>query len=72
MTAPPDPTAAILSQILVKQGEMGIQLAVIAEQLKPVTDHEQRIRSLERFRWVLVGACGGMTGLTGYLIGHVR
>jgi hypothetical protein len=63
-----DPTA----QILLKLGEMGIQLAVITEQLKPVTDHETRIRSLERFRWMLVGACGGVSGLTGYLLGHVR
>jgi hypothetical protein len=43
----------MLSQILLKQGEMGIQLAVISEQLKAVPDHENRIRSLERWKYAL-------------------
>ena len=78
MTSPTDPTA-MLSQILLKQGEMGIQLAVISEQLKPVADHETRIRQLEQFRWRLAGvaaACGVGAGAIstfgGYLIAHVR
>ena len=52
MTSPPDPNA-MLSQILIKQGEMGVQLAVISEQLKAVPDHEARIRSLEKWRYGL-------------------
>lgn len=51
-----DPTA-MLSQILVEQGRQGIQLAVISEQLKTVvsgaSDHEGRIRSLEKWRYGL-------------------
>jgi len=46
---PADPTASIL----LKLGEMSTQLAVISEQLKAVPDHEQRIRSLERWRYAL-------------------
>lgn len=49
---PADPTA-MLSQILLKQGEMGTQLAVISEQLKAVPDHESRIRKLEQWRYGL-------------------
>jgi hypothetical protein len=32
---------------------MGAQLAVIAEQLKDIPDHEARLRVLERARWPL-------------------
>lgn len=44
-------SAAMLSQILLKQGEMGTQLAVISEQLRQLPDHEQRIRGLERWKY---------------------
>jgi len=43
-------TDGLLAQILLKQGEMSTQLAVIAETLKIIPDHENRIRKLER--WV--------------------
>lgn len=55
MTAP-QPSAATSDQILIKLGEMGIQLAVISEQLKDIPDHETRLRALERFRFTLMGA----------------
>lgn len=58
MTAPLPPSAgegAILSQILLKQAEMGIQLAVISEQLRDLPDHEERIRSLETARAKVFG-----------------
>lgn len=44
MTAP-QPSSS--DQILIKLGEMGIQLAHIEEQLKPVADHEIRLRVIE-------------------------
>lgn len=43
----PDDSSMPSSQILLKLGEMGMQLAVISEQLKAVPDHEQRLRTLE-------------------------
>jgi len=48
-----DGSYALLGQILAKQGEMGIQLAVIQKTLESIPDHEQRIRALERWRWGL-------------------
>jgi hypothetical protein len=51
MTLPPDD--GVPAQILIKLGEMGAQLAVIAEQLKDIPDHEARLRVLERARWPL-------------------
>jgi hypothetical protein len=53
MPAGEDGTHVLLGQILAKQGEMGIQLAVVIEQLKSIPDHESRIRALERWRWGL-------------------
>jgi hypothetical protein len=50
---PDETSAALLAQILSKQAEMGIQLAVIGEQLKSVPDHEVRLRALERWRYAL-------------------
>lgn len=47
------PDSAVPAQILLKLGEMSVQLAVIAEQLKAVPDHEARIRSLERWKYGL-------------------
>ena len=38
--------AAQVSQVLVKQGEMGATLARIDERMKAVPDHELRIREL--------------------------
>ena len=38
---------------LPSRGSRVVQLAVIIEQLKDIPDHEQRIRSLERWRWGL-------------------
>jgi hypothetical protein len=40
-------TDGLLGQILLEQGRQGTQLAVISEQLKAVSDHESRLRSLE-------------------------
>lgn len=38
---------ALVSQVLVEQGKLGAQLAVMDEKLKAVPDHESRIRSIE-------------------------
>lgn len=71
--SPTDPTA-VLSQILLKQGEMGAQLAVIGKQLEDLPDHEVRIRALEVFRWKTTGiaiAAGALSGVAGSLLSHV-
>lgn len=65
----------MLAQILVKQGEMGEKLAVISEQLSHLPDHEQRIRSLETFRWKLTGAMilmSFISGAVGAALTHVK
>lgn len=56
-------TDGMLAQILVEQGKQGVQLAVIAEQLKVMPDHESRLRALERFRFTIVGAAVGISAL---------
>lgn len=53
MTTPPAPASDNSAQILIKLGEMAAQLAVMGEQLKSITDHEQRIRALERWKYSL-------------------
>jgi hypothetical protein len=63
MTMPDDGTHVLLGQILAKQTEIVVQLAVITEQLRPIPDHEQRIRTLEKARWPVptisaIGAVG--------------
>lgn len=68
------PESGILGQLLIKQGEMGTQLAVITEKLNAVPDHEFRIRSLERFKWTITGMSflGGLiSGGIGYWLGHL-
>lgn len=75
MTTQPVPVAQItVVDVFAKQIEMGAQLAVIHEQLRAIPDHEQRIRGLERFRFVLTGlsTIGGIVaGAIGYWVGHV-
>ncbi len=65
MTAPQlppvQPDTSATSQILLKLGEMGTQLAVIHEQLKDLPDHEQRIRVLETGRNRLLGAAAAVS-----------
>ena len=48
MTMPDDSTAALLGQILAKQGELLTQMAVMGKTLEAIPDHEHRLRSLER------------------------
>jgi len=44
------PEGGILAQILLEQGKMSTQLAVISERISDLPDHETRIRTLERDR----------------------
>jgi hypothetical protein len=52
----PQPTVVSLLDIYTKQIEMKVQLAVINEKLADLPDHEARLRTLERFRFTLLGA----------------
>lgn len=68
-----------MSGMRAEVGSALTELKVIAERNKGAdqihTDHETRIRMLERFRWTLAGvslAGGGIAGYIGYLLGHVR
>lgn len=53
----PQPPVGTTDQILIKLGEMGVQLAHIEEKLNALNnvsgDHEQRIRKLEAWRYGL-------------------
>jgi hypothetical protein len=77
MTMPPgeDGSYALLGQILAKQAEMSVQLAVIQKTLDAIPDHEARLRALERWRPVLpaslVTAIGsGVVSALSYLNHH--
>jgi hypothetical protein len=78
MTQPPATVSdGLLAQILVKQGEMSVQLGIIHEQLKDIPDHEQRIRLLETAKariWgaaIVLGAlAGGGAGWIALAIAH--
>lgn len=44
-----------------------VEIAKLQEQVKGIPDHESRLRSLERWRWTLVGGLGLLsTGFTAY------
>lgn len=69
------PQASSTDQILIKLGEISVQLAHIEEQVKPVQDHETRLRALEktaseqsggRDTWARIGAgVGTLVGIGG-------
>lgn len=44
-----------------KQTQTLVEIGKMQEQLKGLPDHETRIRSLERWRWSLVGGLGLLT-----------
>lgn len=62
---PSAPSDGMLAQILVKQGEMAVQLAVITEKVSDLTDHEQRIRLLESAQAKIWGAAAVLGALAG-------
>lgn len=54
MTMPDDPgTTPLLAQILLEQGKLSSQMAVMSEKLNAIPDHEARLRALEKARWPL-------------------
>lgn len=66
-----------IAAVLLKLGEISVQLAVMSEQLKTVPDHESRIRALEKFRFSLMGAAISVSlaastagTVIGYLVHH--
>ena len=64
VTVPPDPTV-----------EVGIRLAVMDTKLDVLiqqrTDHEERLRTLERFRWVLFGVALSAGPAFNYIAPHL-
>jgi len=66
-----------LGQLLISQGAMAVDVAVIKQQMTVVTDHETRIRDLESLRsklgaiWAAAVVVGGATGwLAAFLSGR--
>lgn len=57
-------SSVTILDVFAKQIEMGAQLGVIHEQLRAIPDHETRLRSLERFRFSLMGAAVAVSALT--------
>lgn len=53
MTTPQPPASATTDQILIELGKMSATLAVVAEKLNALPDHEARIRKLEQWRYGL-------------------
>jgi hypothetical protein len=56
--------------VFAKQIEISVQLAVNHEQLKAISDHEQRIRALERWRYSMPVAAVGSVGLSVWSVLH--
>lgn len=68
----PDPQAnGQIAQVLIELGKLSTGVAVLATKFDsiPVADHENRLRSLERFKWMLMGSTMAGGGLAGYLAG---
>lgn len=56
-----------LDELSEKQTRTLVEIAKLQEQVKDVPDHESRLRSLERWRWSLVGGLGLLaTAFTAY------
>lgn len=79
MTSPMDTNSGdgLMAQILLKQGETLTKVAVVDTKIDNVlagqTDHETRIRALERFRWTWFGVSLVITAagsFVGWLVGH--
>jgi len=60
MTMPPVDESVRLLDIYTKQIQLGTQIAVMDEKLKVITDHEVRLRVLERFRYTLMGVASAV------------
>lgn len=50
-----------LDELGEKQTRALVEIAKLQEQIKSAPDHETRIRSLEKWRWTLVGGLGLLT-----------
>lgn len=50
-----------LDELGEKQTRALVEIAKLQEQIKSTPDHETRIRSLEKWRWSLVGGLGLLT-----------
>jgi hypothetical protein len=61
-------TGTVTSQILIKLGEISAQMAVMAEQLRAVSDHEVRLRALERYSFKTIGAAVGISAVMSAIV----
>ncbi len=50
-----------LDELGEKQTQTLVEIGKLQEQVKGIPDHESRIRSLEKWRWSLVGGLGLLT-----------
>lgn len=57
-----------LTELAVHLGIANAKLDLILAQS---TDHEARLRVLERFRWQLAGACAAISALAGVVASHL-
>lgn len=67
---------SLLGQLLLEQGKQSTNIALIQQKLDsmPISDHESRLRALERFRFTIAGASvfgGALSGFVGYWVGHL-
>lgn len=69
-----------MAQVLIEIGKLSTQVAVIGTKQDgitekiaslPIKDHEFRLRSLERFKWMLLGASLAGGGAAGALVAEV-
>lgn len=44
-----------LDSVESRSGQILVELAKLQEQIKPIADHENRIRNLEHWRWAYTG-----------------
>lgn len=75
MAMPPVDDNSSITQVLIGIGGLQTAVAVIdtklTDALRVSTDHESRIRALERFRFTLIGAGGVTGGLVGYVVNYI-
>lgn len=60
-----EPTLSVETQLALLNQKVDDLLAATKER---GTDHEQRLRKLEQFKWLMVGAATAAGGVSGYIV----